>query len=136
MPPPTPLEIGGADDDDDWREVLVLAARACHQGPVRQFADGESALAGLAASAPAAALWVVDVHMPRMPGVEVIARLRALQPRALVAAVSAAATEPEWQACLAAGAMAVLRKPTAFPDIVEGLRELVRLAEQRGAAPP
>lgn len=131
-----PIPIAVVDDDDAWREVLVLAAGACHAGPVREFADGEAALATHAATAPAATLWLVDLHMPRMPGVELVARLRALQPQALVAVVSGGATEQERQACLAAGAMAVLRKPAAFGEVVERLRELLLLAERRGAAPP
>lgn len=131
-----PIQIAVVDDDDAWRELLALAARACHDGPVRQFADGEAALATLAAGAPAATLWLVDLHMPRMPGLEVVTRLRALQPQALVAVVSAAATEQERMACLAAGAMAVVRKPAAFGDVVERLRELLLLAGRDGAAPP
>lgn len=131
-----PIPIAVVDDDDAWREVLVLAAGACHAGPVREFADGEAALATHAATAPAETLWLVDLHMPRMPGVELVARLRALQPQALVAVVSGGATEQERQACLAAGAMAVLRKPAAFGEVVERLRELLLLAERRGAAPP
>lgn len=133
MMPPTPVVV--VDDDDAWREVLVLAAGACHAGPVREFADGEAALGTHAATAPAGTLWLVDLHMPRMPGLEVVRRLRALQPRALVAVVSAAATEQERTACLAAGAMAVLRKPVGFDAVVECLRELLLLAERRGAAP-
>lgn len=133
---PARVSITVVDDDDAWREVLVLAASACHAGPVREFAEGEAALATHAATAPAATLWLVDLHMPRMPGLEVVTRLRALQPQALVAVVSAAVTEQERTACLAAGAMAVLRKPAAFGDVVDCLRELLLLAERRGAAPP
>lgn len=131
-----PVAIVVIDDDDAWRELLVLAASACHDGPVREFADGEAALATHAATAPAATLWLVDLHMPRMPGLEVVMRLRALQPQAQVAVVSAAATEKERTACLAAGAMAVLRKPAAFGDVVERLRELLLLARRRGAVSP
>jgi DNA-binding response OmpR family regulator len=134
MTPPMPIVV--VDDDDAWRELVGLAAGACHAGPVREFADGEAALAAHAASAPEATLWLVDLHMPRMPGLEVVTRLRALQPQALVAVVSAAATEQERTACLAVGAMAVVRKPAAFGDVVERLRDLLLLAERRAAAPP
>jgi DNA-binding response OmpR family regulator len=134
MTPPMPIVV--VDDDDAWRELVGLAAGACHAGPVREFADGEAALAAHAASAPGATLWLVDLHMPRMPGLEVVTRLRALQPQALVAVVSAAATEQERTACLAVGAMAVVRKPAAFGDVVERLRDLLLLAERRAAAPP
>lgn len=129
------MHIVVVDDDDAWREVLVLAARVCHEGPVREFADGEAALAALASSAPAATLWLVDLHMPRMPGLELVTRLRALRPQALVAVVSGGATEQERQACLAAGAIAVLRKPVAFDGVVECLRELLRRCERCGAPP-
>lgn len=132
---PATMPIVVVDDDDAWRELMVLAASACRAGPVREFADGEAALATHAATAAAVTLWLVDLHMPRMPGLEVVTRLRALQPQALVAVVSAGAGEQERTACLAAGAMAVVRKPVGFDAVVECLRELLLLAGRRGAAP-
>lgn len=125
------MDIVVVDDNASYRELLVLAAERCRTGPVRQFPDAESALAALPAGGAGPALWLVDLHMPRMSGIELIARLRSAAPAAAAAMLSAAATPEEREASLAAGALAAIDKPLCFAAICECVERLVRTAERQ-----
>jgi len=127
------VDVVIVDDDPAYRELLVLAAKEW-TGSVRDFPDGEQALAGVRATA-GATLFVIDLHMPRISGVQLIARIRALHPPAVIAVLSAAAAERERQAMLAAGALVVLQKPTGWDRIAVCMRMLLHLARDAQAGP-
>jgi DNA-binding response OmpR family regulator len=130
------MDVLVIDDDEAYRELVVAALRQCTGATIRDFADGEQGLAHLGRPSGQALLAVVDLHMPRMPGSEVISRVRALRPRATVAAMSSLVGDLERDAGLAAGAAIVLQKPSHVPGIVTAMRALLQLARNAGARPP
>uniref|UniRef100_UPI0020C7265B response regulator n=1 Tax=Sphingomonas bacterium TaxID=1895847 RepID=UPI0020C7265B len=71
---PMPRTILVVDDDPHIRELLVYALEKAGLA-TREAADGEAALASVAADPPD--LVVLDINMPRLDGLEVCRRLRA-----------------------------------------------------------
>lgn len=116
------------DDDDGYRELLVLALQEhCRVPQVEAFADAGEAVGTLRARPAAAlpALALLDLHMPRLDGLGVLRALRAAGVRVPVVVLSGAVTPGERRACLEAGATAVLQKPALFEQLVEVLAGLV-----------
>ena len=130
------MDVVVIDDDEAYRELVVAALRQCTGATIRDFADGEQGLAHLGRPSGQALLAVVDLHMPRMPGSAVISRVRALRPRATVAAMSSVVGHVERDAGLAAGAAIVLQKPTHMAGIVTAMRALLHLARNAEGRPP
>jgi DNA-binding response OmpR family regulator len=127
------MEVVVIDDDPAYRELLVLAARQWTDS-VRDYPDGERALADIRAAA-AGTLFVIDLHMPRISGAQLVARIRSLHPAVVIAVLSAAASERERQAMLAAGALVVLQKPIGWDRIEGCMRMLLQLARDAQAGP-
>lgn len=130
------MDVVVIDDDEAYRELVVTALRQCTGAAIRDFPDGEQGLAHLGRSCGDTLLVVVDLHMPRMPGSEVISRVRALRPRATVAAMSSLVGDLERDAGLAAGAAIVLQKPMHMAGIVTAMRALLQLARNAGGRSP
>jgi CheY-like chemotaxis protein len=107
-----------ADDDPDILALLALRLeRAGYR--VAKAVDGEQALAMARELKPRVA--VLDVMMPRLTGIEVLAALRAdPATRDLrVVIVSARAQDTDIARGLAAGADAYLAKPFQAPELIE-----------------
>ncbi len=120
------VELGGrclvADDNPINRRVAV---RTLHKVGARAegFDDGDTAWAGLLdaerAGDPFDTL-VLDLHMPRLHGIELVRRVRArpgAAGRLPIVMVSAGVDPEERAACLAAGADAFVAKPFAVADL-------------------
>jgi DNA-binding response OmpR family regulator len=129
------MDVVVVDDDEAYRELIVTGLRHCTGATIREFADGEQALAHLGRPSPEPLLAIVDLHMPRMPGEQVISRVRALRPRATVAAMSALVGDPERATGLAAGAAIVLQKPVHMTGVVTAMRALLHLARNASGRP-
>ena len=99
------------DDEEDIREVALLALELDPELDVTACASGEEALAIAASLAPD--LILLDVMMPRLDGPATLARLRANQLTAQVPVVfiTARTQAPEQARLLALGAMGVIAKP-------------------------
>jgi FixJ family two-component response regulator len=110
-------------DDDELvrralcRLVVSLSYRAL------AFASGEAFLEAIDRDAPLCAL--VDLHMPDMNGLEVLAALRAHHTSLPAVIITGSDDERMRERCLRAGASAFLKKPLsreAVSAVIEGLR--------------
>jgi two-component system sensor histidine kinase RpfC len=120
-----PLRVLVADDQPANRTVLCrILERAGHR--VRQAGDGEQALDML--EAEDFDLAIVDMHMPRFSGLDVIRQLRYMQaggPLTPVIVLSADATAQAARNAEDAGAPAFLTKPVVVARLLETIADLV-----------
>ncbi|BBZ28465.1 histidine kinase [Mycolicibacterium madagascariense] len=119
-----------ADDNTDMREYLVRLLEASGYD-VEAVGDGQQALEGVRAHLPD--LVVSDVMMPRLDGLELVARLRA-DPRTAVVPVlllSARAGQEASIEGLHAGADDYLVKPFAAAELLARVRANVELSRLR-----
>lgn len=129
-----PLNALVADDHAANRMVLKgVLQKAGHR--VLALEDGEEALDALAAGEFDIAL--IDLHMPRLSGIDLLRQLRVMEaggrPRTPVVVLSADATPDAVQACKAAGARAFLTKPFVVARLLDTVAEIA--AGNTGAMP-
>ncbi len=119
-----PLRILVADDQQANRTVLCrILERAGHR--VQEATDGEQALDML--ESDAIDLAVVDMHMPRFTGLDVLRQLRYMQAggrQTPVIVLSADATAQAERDAVQAGAPAFLTKPVMVARLLETIAEL------------
>lgn len=110
------------DDDDDIRVITRMALEAVGGFTVQQHSNGPDALENAADFAPD--LFLLDVMMPGMGGVETCEKLRELPGLADVPViyVTAKAQDHETRALLDAGAIAVITKPFDPMTLCDQLR--------------
>lgn len=116
--------------EDDADHVLLMRRALRPMGPdlVLEVAhDGPSALARLRLPGPPPALVLLDLNMPRLDGLEVLARIRADAQMAGVPTVmlTTSARDQDRAASLESGADAFYTKPVSFQALGETLRALV-----------
>ena len=130
------LRVLVADDQQTNRTVLTrILERAGHR--VQQASDGDQALDMLAGSD--LDLAVVDMHMPRISGLDVLRQLRYMQaggPQTPVIVLSADATAQAARDAEEAGAPAFLTKPVSVARLLETVAELINPARLARARPP
>jgi two-component system response regulator len=117
--------------EDNLQDQLLIAAALedLHRPPEVRFADdGVLLLAALKAQRPS--LVVLDLKMPRLGGLETLRRLRADPAVAtLPVSVFSAGDDPaETAACLALGALDVVRKPVDFRDFTAAVQAIAARA--------
>ncbi len=116
-PPGARRPIVVADDEPDIREILTDFLTA-HGVDVVQAADGLDLLEQVQRVRPWAV--VMDLHMPRLDGLEALRRIRAVDPAVRVIVVSGSVEETR-EHLLAAGAAVVLAKPLQLADLLPAL---------------
>ncbi|HET9450062.1 MAG TPA: response regulator [Aggregicoccus sp.] len=89
-----------------------------------QAADGEEALTVAARERPEVVL--LDLFMPRLSGLEVLAQLRTEVPESRVVVISSMDAEPVIEQALQAGAAGFIAKPFHPLEIVSAVREALR----------
>ena len=115
-----------ADDNDDNREMYALYLRVIGFR-IAQASDGEEAVALTRDLRPSVV--VLDVHMPRMNGLDAIRHIRQdLSPREMPFLVLTAHDDQE-QHARAAGANHVCRKPCPPEDLARELRRLLTTSQ-------
>lgn len=116
------------DDDESYRELIMLTLEDhCGVVEVHGFAGGATLLRHLdTGGCTRIGLALLDLHMPGMDGLALISEIRQRCPGLPVVLLSGAACAQEREACLAAGAIAFLEKPTAYADLIRSLADLVR----------
>lgn len=139
VPGPPPQWILLVEDDTDHVLLMRRALRPLSAELVLEVApDGPSALARLQRPGPPPALVLLDLNMPRLDGLEVLARIRADAQMAGVPTVmlTTSARDQDRAASLEFGADEFYTKPVSFQALGETLRALVRryLARAVGAA--
>ncbi|MCX7043605.1 MAG: response regulator [Gammaproteobacteria bacterium] len=129
------LRILVADDQQANRTVLCrILERAGHR--VQQASDGEQALDLL--ESDAIDLAVVDMHMPRFTGLDVLRQLRYMQAggrQTPVIVLSADATAQAERDAIEAGAPAFLTKPVMVARLLETIADLTIPGRQGQARP-
>jgi len=126
----TPVAL--VDDDDLYREALA-AELGDHGFRVHAFADGESCLAALEQGL-ATELVLLDWRLPRLPGVEVLRRLRARDRRRPVIILTGRSPVQRELAALQGGAIDFVDKARGVEVLVQRMRLLVP-ADVSPAAP-
>jgi DNA-binding response OmpR family regulator len=112
------------DDDRSWCDTAsaVLEAEGYE---VRTALDGQQGLDLLAESAPL--LVILDMHMPRRTGIEVLREMRRGRPQPPpVLMLSAAAGADEIGRAITEGAAAFLTKPLTAQSLRQTVRRLLR----------
>jgi CheY-like chemotaxis protein len=123
------MEILIVDDEPQVAEVLARSLnRQGHRTTVVH--SGQEALTRLATLTPDAMF--LDVSMPGMNGLDVMAEVKRLRPTLAVVVITGHATEDEMERVKALGAVDVIQKPSA---LVNYHRAIERLHTQRGAVP-
>ncbi|MEJ1160059.1 response regulator [Prosthecomicrobium sp. N25] len=119
------IQILHVDDQSDIRDIVRLCLGLDPAFEVRSCSSGREALDAVADNTPH--LILLDVVMPGLTGPETARRLRDREDTAAVpiAFVTAREDEEETAALIAAGAVAVIRKPFALRDLAPRLRGLV-----------
>jgi len=129
-----------ADDDDGVRNLLkAFLAREGYR--VEEARDGEEAIEK--ALAIGMDLFIVDINMPRMSGIETLKQLRSTLHDCFVLCMTGECSQKELNAAKLAGASACIRKPFDLEklsaevkrlDLVASHRRRLRAAEQERRA--
>jgi CheY-like chemotaxis protein len=112
------------DDDPDLVELIQLALRASGMdAPLRVARDGAEALEILASKAPLPSVVLLDLDMPRVHGMEVLARMRQ-DPRTAcvpVVVLTASVDLDEVSGAYERGANSFVRKEFGFDALQHAL---------------
>lgn len=118
-----PVTIALVEDDDEARKRLV--ASICSDPSLRlvgEYRTGGQALAGLERGTPD--VFLVDLGLPDMPGLEVVRRISTLHPACDILVVTIFGDEESVIGALEAGARGYLLKGALEHDIAEDIRHL------------
>ena len=118
-----PVTVALVEDDDEARKRLVASIRSdASLQLVGEYATGAEALAGLESALPD--VFLVDLGLPDMPGLEVVKRIAAVHPSCDVLVVTIFGDEESIIGALEAGAHGYLLKGALEHDIAEDIRHL------------
>jgi DNA-binding NarL/FixJ family response regulator len=113
-----------ADDHTMMRQGLSSILQSYEDVEVvGQAADGEEAVAAVSRLQPQVV--VMDIHMPKMNGIEATALLKARHPDIIVIGLSVSADKENEQAMLNAGAAGLLNKESAVDHLYDAIRHRV-----------
>ncbi len=130
-----PIGILVVDDDAAVRAVLQAGLRQA--GFVVWLAtDGHQALEVYRHHQAAIALVLLDVRMPGLDGPQTLHGLRKINPGVRCCFLSGHTGAYSEQTLLQLGAAGVFRKPFRLNELVQALRQVVRLPEPGRADPP
>jgi DNA-binding NarL/FixJ family response regulator len=118
-----PVTIALVEDDDEARGRLVASIRSDPSLQlVGEFRTGSDALAGTASASPD--VFLVDLGLPDMPGLEVVRQIAARHPSCDILVVTIFGDEKSVIGALEAGARGYLLKGGLEHDIAEDIRHL------------
>ena len=111
--------IAVVDDEEPVRKALGRLLRASGM-EVECYAGGRDFLDAALGRRPDCV--ILDLHMPRMSGMQVLAELRGRYPRLPVLVITAHDSPEVRSQCLAAGARAYLRKPLDAAVLLDAIK--------------
>jgi len=118
-----PVTIALVEDDDEARGRLVASIRSdVSLRLVGEYRAGAEALAGISGGAPD--VFLVDLGLPDMPGLEVVRQIAARHPSCDILVVTIFGDEKSVIGALEAGARGYLLKGGLEHDIAEDIRHL------------
>lgn len=118
-----PVTIALVEDDDEARKRLVASIGADSSlRLIGEYRNGADALASIAAGAPD--VFLVDLGLPDMSGLDVVRRIAARHPSCDILVVSVFGDEESVIGALEAGARGYLLKGGLEHDIAEDIRHL------------
>jgi CheY-like chemotaxis protein len=112
------------DDEPHVRKFIGLVAGGLGSPVVIEASTGEEALAKFAAESPD--LVLLDVNLPDMDGLQVLAAIRAQDPEATVVMITSLANRQTVEESLRLGAVGYIRKDTPKDAILTELEDIVR----------
>jgi two-component system NarL family response regulator len=115
-----PIRVLVVDDHRTFGEALALALEASRGFQVRVATSGEEAVEMFAAARPDVVL--MDVHMPRMGGIEAIRRMRVMDPALRVVVLSGFEDDLLKAQALDAGAIGYVSKETPVEELPDMIR--------------
>jgi DNA-binding response OmpR family regulator len=110
------------DDIEDLRELLAVALSPIAE--VSQAADGRGALLKMKSEKPA--LVLLDISLPDMSGLDVLAAARKLNPELIVVMLTGDADTTVAKKALSLGASAFVTKPFSMDDVLRKLQRLLK----------
>jgi CheY-like chemotaxis protein len=113
------------DDEPHIRKYLGLIARGLGTPVIIEAGNGVEALAKYQQESPQ--LVLLDVNMPGMDGLEILAALLAQDPDALVVMLTSLVNRQTVEECLKLGAASYIRKDTPKEAILAELSEVIRV---------
>lgn len=118
-----PVTVALVEDDDETRRRLVASIlRDPSLRLIGEYRNGGEALAGVTAGAPD--VFLVDLGLPDMPGLDVVKRIAARHPACDILVVTVFGDEESIIGALEAGARGYLLKGALEHDIAEDIRHL------------
>ena len=125
--------IGVVDDEKNIRETVCMALRREGYG-VAEYSNGEEAWAAFGAGIPD--LLVLDIMMPRMDGIELCRRVRALRSRVPIIFLSSRDDEIDRVLGLESGGDDYVCKPFGMRELLARIRAALRRAAPERDEPP
>ena len=114
------------EDEDIMRSILGYAVKELGCELVGEALDGEQALELFAELEPD--LVLLDIHLPKLDGVQVLEKMRTANPDAYIVMLTAMSDEDTIEDCLVAGARDYLRKDWPGEELASRLtRHVERL---------
>lgn len=118
-----PVTVALVEDDDEARKRLVTSIRADASLQLAgEYCTGAEALAGLESTLPD--VFLVDLGLPDIPGLEVVKRIAAVHPSCDILVVTIFGDEESIIGALEAGARGYILKGALEHDIAEDIRHL------------
>lgn len=118
-----PITVALVEDDDEARRRIVASIQSDPTLRLAgEYSNGAQALAGLAKSAPD--VFLIDLGLPDIPGLEVVKRIAAVHPSCDVLVVTIFGDEESIIGALEAGARGYILKGALEHDIAGDIRHL------------
>lgn len=116
-----------ADDEGEMRNLLASILRSCGYGKIDYAADGQQAVRALSAD-KAIRMVFLDINMPGLTGLEVLAQARSLRPECFCVIVSGDSALENVLLALEQGARGFVVKPYNIKKIADILAKYEREA--------